>query len=127
MPSDKLRQAVALFNQRNYFGAHELLEELWRQVPEEDQPLYEAMIRIATALHLRFNRGGQRGSLNLLQQALVRLEDLRPACGDINTAALYDDVSAYVERLTSDLGPATWFERFRVPKIQVMTGRTSTP
>lgn len=127
MPTDKVLHAVALFNRRDYFGAHEVLEEVWARVGAEERPLYEAMIRIATALHLRLNRGGQRGSVNLLQQALVRLEDLRPECGHIDTAALYDDVSAYLERLRVHPGPATWLERFRVPTIQVTARRTSTP
>ncbi len=115
---DPIRRAVDLFNGRDYFAAHEVLEEVWRGAEPEMRPFYEAVIRIATALHLRVNRGGQRGTVNLLQQALVRLDDLRPVCAAVDTAALYDDVAAYVERLRATPGPVSLLERFRLPRIR---------
>ena len=118
MEDDRVRRAIDCFNAKDYFAAHELLEESWREAEAEVQPLYEAMIRIAVALHLRVNRGARRGSLNLLQQALVRLDDLRPVCASIDTARLYDDVSAYAERLRAAPGPASLLERFRLPVIR---------
>jgi predicted metal-dependent hydrolase len=118
MADVKLRQAVALFNRRDFFHAHETLESAWSELPAEDRPLYEILIRLATALHLRLNRGGHRGAVNLLQQALVRLEDLRPQAAGLDTAALYDDVAGYVERLRAEPGRTGWRERFRVPRIR---------
>ncbi len=126
MPESRLQEAVSLFNRRDFFRAHEVLEEAWREVPEGDRVLYETLIRLAAALHLRLNRGGHRGTVNLLQQALVTLEDLRPQAAGVDTTALYDDVAAYVERLRAEAGPAGWRERFRVPRIRLVTG-ASTP
>jgi len=126
MPEPRLQEAVALFNRRSFFRAHEVLEEVWRDVPEGDRALYETLIRLATALHLRLNRGGHRGTVNLLQQALVRLEDLRPEAAGVDTAALYDDVATYVEHLRAEPGAAGWRERFRVPRIRLVAV-TSTP
>jgi hypothetical protein len=125
MPEARLQQAIALFNRRDFFGAHEILEETWRDVPEGDRVLYETLIRVAAALHLRLNRGSQRGAVNLLQQALVHLDDLRPQAGGVDTAALYDAVAAYVERLRADPGPAGWRERFRMPRIRFVAGAST--
>jgi hypothetical protein len=115
---DPIRRAVGLFNRRDFFAAHVVLEEVWRDTEAELRPFYEAIIRIATALHLRMHRGGRRGTVNLLQQALVRLDDLRPVCAAVDTAALYDDVAAYVEHLRATPGPASLLERFRLPRIR---------
>jgi predicted metal-dependent hydrolase len=114
---DRLGRGIDLFNRRDFFASHELFEELWREAADEDRPLYEALVQLATAFHLRFNRGGQRGTVNLLTQALLRLDDLRPAARGIDTAVLYEEVSGYVERLRAEPGESTWFERFRVPRI----------
>jgi len=120
MPQQRLQEAIALFNRRSFFEAHEVLEDAWREVPESDRVLYETLIRLAAALHLRLNRGGRRGTVNLLQQALVHLDDLRPEAAGVDTAALYDDVAAYVERLRAEPGAAAgWRERFRVPRIRL--------
>jgi hypothetical protein len=59
--------------------------------------------------------------VNLLTQALVRLEDRRPSAAGIDTGTLYEELSAYVERLRAEPGESTWFERFRVPRIRRRT------
>jgi hypothetical protein len=120
MPERRLKEAVALFNRREFFRAHEILEEAWREVPEGDRVLYETLIRLAVALHLRLNRGAHRGTVNLLQQALVHLEDLRPEAAGVDTAALYETVAGYVERLRAEPGAAGWRERFRLPRIRLI-------
>lgn len=119
---ERLQRAVALFNDRDFFAAHEAFEEIWRDAAEIDAPLGEALIRLATAFHLRLHRGAHRGTVNLLQQALVRLEDMRPVSGGIDTAALYDDVAGYLERLRREPGRATWWERFRLPRLRLVGG-----
>jgi predicted metal-dependent hydrolase len=115
---ERLARGIDLFNRRDFFASHELFEALWREAAAAERPLYEALVQLATALHLRFNRGGQRGSVNLLTQALVHLEDLRPVAGGIDTAGLYEEVSGYVERLRAEPGASTWLERLRAPKIR---------
>jgi predicted metal-dependent hydrolase len=127
MAVDRVGQAIQLFNRRDFFAAHEVLEEVWRCCSDEEKRLvYEAIIRIAAALHLRFHRGAHRGSIRLLQQALLRLEDIRPVCAEIDTAGLYEEVSAYLERLRAEPGPVTLFERFRLPKVRHATATAST-
>ena len=118
MAAETVRRAVTLFNRQEYFAAHELLEDVWRDASEQDRSLYDAIIRIATALHLRTQRGGGSGCVNLLQQALLRIDDLRPSCAGVDTAALYADVSAYLERIRR-AGPVTWLERRRLPRIHL--------
>ena len=118
----KLKEAVRLFNRREYFDSHQVLEEVWHEADAEDKVLYEAFIRLATGLHMRFNRGGSQGAINLLTQALMRLEDFRPTSHGIDVARLYRDIDTYVEALKSDEQPkgsvrVGFFERWKVPRI----------
>ncbi len=114
----KLKQAVRLFNRREYFDSHQVLEEVWHEVDAADKPFYEALIRLATGLHMRFNRGGSQGAINLLTQALMRLEDFRPASHGIDVARLYQDIDAHVADLKADKKPKVgFFERWKVPRI----------
>ena len=114
----KLKEAIRLFNRRNYFDSHQALEEVWQEADAADRALYEALIRLATGLHLRFNRGGSQGAINLLTQALMRLEDFRPTSHGIDVARLYQDIDAHVTDLKAEEKPkAGFFERWKVPRI----------
>ena len=114
----KLKQAVRLFNRRAYFDSHQVLEEAWHEADPADKTFYEALIRLATGLHMRFNRGGSQGAINLLTQALMRLEDFRPSSHGIDVARLYRDIDAHVADLKADEKPKPgFFERWKVPRI----------
>ena len=117
----KLKAAVALFNRREYFECHEILEEIWHEAVEEDKNFYEGLIRFATGLHLRFNRRAPQGAINLLTQGLMRIENYRPAYHGVDVARLYDEIDAHVNDLKSSKNPqAGFFERWRVPRIHMV-------
>jgi predicted metal-dependent hydrolase len=117
----KLKDAVALFNRREYFACHEVLEEAWREAVEEDKAFYEGLIRLATGLHLRLNRRAPQGAINLLTQGLMRLEDYRPMHHGIDVTRLYDDIDTHVNDLkASKSQQAGFFERWRVPRIYLV-------
>ena len=114
----KLQEAIALFNRREYFSCHEVLEEAWHEVSAEDQAFYEALIRFATGLHMRFNRGALQGAINLLTQGLMRLENYRPSHHGVDAARLYTDIDEHVEHLkTAAKDKPGFFERWRVPRM----------
>ena len=114
----KLKEAVRLFNRREYFDSHQVLEEVWQEADTADKTFYEALIRLATGLHMRFNRGGSQGAINLLTQALMRLEDFRPTSHGIDVARLYRDIDTHVTDLKAEDKPKVgFFERWKVPRI----------
>lgn len=116
----KLKEAIELFNKREYFSCHEVLEEIWHEAVAEEKNFYEGLIRLATGLHLRFNRRIPQGAINLLTQGLMRLEDYRPTHHGIDVARLYTDIDAHLEDLkTSKNAQAGFFERRRVPQIHL--------
>ena len=118
--NDTLKDAITLFNRREYFACHEVLEETWQKVTE-DRGFYQGFIQLATALHLRFHRGGHRGTINLLTQALRHLEDYRPQYQSIDVDALYQQVETYLEELrNSQRERSGFFERFRAPRIRLV-------
>jgi uncharacterized protein len=117
----QLKAAVSLFNRREYFECHQVLEEIWHQAAEEDKAFLEGLIRFATGLHLRFNRRAPQGAINLLTQGLMRIENYRPMYHGIDVARLYDDIDTHVNDLKSaNTSQAGFFERWRVPRIHVV-------
>jgi predicted metal-dependent hydrolase len=117
----RIAEAAELFNRREYLACQERLEQVWHDSGVEDRPFIQAVLKLAGALHLLFNRGGGRGTRNLLQQCLLVLDDCRPQRLGVDVQALYDEVAVYLEEFQrADVRSPRFFERFRVPKIKLV-------
>jgi uncharacterized protein len=55
---------VVLFNRRDYFAAHEVWEDLWRECPSADRRFYQSLIQAAVALY-HWARGNETGARRL--------------------------------------------------------------
>ncbi|MEA2625570.1 MAG: uncharacterized protein QOD06_1615 [Candidatus Binatota bacterium] len=117
----ELERGVDLFNRRRYFESHEVWEELWRSAEEPDKRFLSALIQIAAALHLRFQRGGGRGTRNLLVQAMMALEDFRPSHLGVDVARLYAELETFTERVEEQKEKEPgWLDRWLAPKIRMV-------
>ena len=122
--NEDFEKAVALFNRRAYFESHEVWEDLWHDAEERDKAFLGALIQMAAALHLRFERGGGRGTRNLLVQAVTTLEDYRPRFRDVDVERLYAELSTYAERVEERKESAAgWLDRWLVPRIRLVRSR----
>ena len=64
---------VSLFNSREFFEAHEVLEDLWNECPNEDRRFYQAVLQAAVALH-HFGNGNLRGAVKLFGTAKAYMD-----------------------------------------------------
>ena len=64
---------IVLFNQREFFDAHEVLEDLWNQCPNEDRRFYQAVLQAAVALH-HFTSGNLRGAIKLFKSGKAYMD-----------------------------------------------------
>ena len=119
--------AVAAFNRGDYFSAAEMFENAAADAHDELKDLVGALNRVAVALHLRLERGGRRAAINLLSQAMLSLDALKPARGGIDVEVLFAEVSAYVEEIRATSRDERdgikhrtrlFLERRRAPKIK---------
>jgi predicted metal-dependent hydrolase len=119
--SEAFERGVTSFNRRAYFEAHEIWEDLWQTAPPRDKNFLGALIQLAAALHLRFERGGGRGTRNLLVQSLTALEAFRPAFLGVDVDRLYTELSAYAERVEENkASEAGWLDRWLAPRIRLV-------
>jgi predicted metal-dependent hydrolase len=122
--NEQFEKAVELFNRRAYFESHEVWEDLWQQAEERDKTFLGALIQVAAALHLRFERGGGRGTRNLLVQAVTTLEDYRPQFQEVDVERLHAELLTYTERVEERKESAAgWLDRWLVPRIRWIRAR----
>ncbi|HSP99375.1 MAG TPA: DUF309 domain-containing protein [Candidatus Dormibacteraeota bacterium] len=115
----EMLDAVDRYNRGDYLAAQEALEALFNRLPGDDQPLVRSLMILATAMHLHFRRGGGRGVLNLLRQAMVILDELSPEREGVATGELFEAAQAYLQELESrQKAGAGFFDRWLAPKIR---------
>ncbi|HEY6418336.1 MAG TPA: hypothetical protein VIX59_04965 [Candidatus Binataceae bacterium] len=124
--SAPLDAAIAAFNRGAYFDAAERFESAFAAADPELKDLVGALNRIAAALHMRLERGGRQSAINLLSQALLAIDEMRPARGGIDLERLYAEISAFTDEIRATprderdgmkYRARIFLERRRAPKI----------
>lgn len=71
-PDDALALATSLWNSERFFEAHEVLEDVWREAPEDDAQFWKGVIQVAVGC-CHHQRGNVGGSVALLRKGAVKL------------------------------------------------------
>jgi predicted metal-dependent hydrolase len=73
----RYRAGIDLFNRGDYFEAHEVWEDLWRDCPASERRFYQALIQAAVAVY-HFHRGNFTGADRLFHSGRRYMEPYRP-------------------------------------------------
>ncbi|MCL4871354.1 MAG: DUF309 domain-containing protein [Anaerolineae bacterium] len=96
--SELARKGLDLFNQGEYFLAHEELEHAWNEDQSAARELYRAILQIAVA-YLQIQRGNYNGAIKMFLRVRQWLDPLPDICRGINLAQLKADAQAVEEAL----------------------------
>jgi predicted metal-dependent hydrolase len=91
-------RGVELFNNAEFFDAHEVLEEVWRAAPPAEKKFLQGLIQVAVALH-HHTRGNLAGARSLMKRAAKNLGGYPKNFAGINLAALLDSVADWERAL----------------------------
>jgi predicted metal-dependent hydrolase len=99
LPAETLGYAQDLLDRGLAFNAHEVLEAAWKNGPDDEKKLWQALAQLAVGL-THVQRGNVRGAVTVLRRASAGLAfDDKPAPYGIDIAGLVD----YAEVLIDDL------------------------
>lgn len=96
-------QGLALFNQGEYFEAHEVLEDAWNQDDTPGRELYRGILQIAVA-YLQIERGNYAGAVKMFLRVRQWIDPLPDRCRGVQIGRLREDAERVRERLI-ELGP----------------------
>ncbi|XVF56303.1 hypothetical protein PTKIN_Ptkin06aG0108200 [Pterospermum kingtungense] len=91
-------EAVGLFNSREYYKCHDLLEALWNKAEEPTRTLIHGILQCAVGFHHLFNQN-HRGAMMELGEGLCKLRKM-----NFESGPLYDfeqDISAVLNFIYS--------------------------
>jgi hypothetical protein len=96
--SDDLAHGLKLFNDREFFGAHEALEDIWRVAPGPEKKFLQGLIQVAVALYHHGN-GNMIGARSVLRRGFRNLSRYPEGFGGIHLAGLLNSVSDWQRAL----------------------------
>ena len=108
-----------MFNAGEFFDAHEVLEDLWRDAVGPQRELYQGILQIGVGFH-HLTNGNHHGATTLLGRGIARLGSLESdQCGGIDCGSLLNAARRCRELLV-ELGPTrlTEFDRGLIPQVQ---------
>ena len=88
VPETARQRGIALFNEREFYECHEVLEDLWRPTQGVERFFLQAVIHFAVGFY-HHQRGNQRGAELQLRKGLRKLAGYLPVFQGIDTAKLY--------------------------------------
>jgi uncharacterized protein len=105
-------KGLEAFNSDQFFEAHELWEEVWLVTPNPDKMFLQGLIQVAAAFH-HYSRSNLRGTRNLLQAGLLKLEVFPEVHGGLEIEPLRKGVRGWLAALETGEIPV----RMNPPRI----------
>lgn len=68
---------VEQFNQEDFYGCHDTLEEIWLEASEPERSLYQGILQVAVGIYHLGNQN-RRGAILLLGEGMKRLSAYSP-------------------------------------------------
>ncbi|MGQ0603287.1 MAG: DUF309 domain-containing protein [Anaerolineales bacterium] len=97
-------EGIALFNRREFFDAHEVLEHAWNDESSPARELYRGLLQVAVA-YLQIERRNYAGALKMFLRVRQWLDPLPEVCRGVNVVQLRADALTARTALEA-LGPA---------------------
>ena len=98
MNSEGYRRGIGLFNAGEFYEAHEVWEDVWREADGLEKKFLQGLIQAAVALHHR-STGNVVGAGSLMARGLRNLEGYPAEYGGIRLAELRGALGEWREAL----------------------------
>jgi hypothetical protein len=92
--SDGYHRGIHLFNSREFYDAHEIWEDVWRESHGIEKKFLQGLIQAAVALH-HHSTGNVVGACSLMERACKNLAACPPEAGGIHVRALLDSLGQW--------------------------------
>lgn len=96
--SPEFQQAIAEFNQQQFYACHDTLEAIWVEAPEADKRFYQGILQVAVGCY-HLSNDNLRGAIILLGEAVRRLCDYQPDYEQVNVEQLMEQAGSLLQGL----------------------------
>jgi uncharacterized protein len=101
-----LAAGIRLFNDGEFFEAHEVLEDTWRAAPPQDKAFLQGLVQLAVAFH-HFSTGNKVGAASVLNKGKCNLENYPHAHKGVEVASLISRITEWQQALADGHPPGS--------------------
>ena len=95
-----LEPGIRLFNDHQFWHAHEAWETFWLEAKDPEKRFLQGLIQLAAAYH-HVQRGTLRGAGRLFDAALAKLDPFPEGYGGVNRAEVVDAARRHRMRIAA--------------------------
>lgn len=95
----RFQAGVELFNQREWYAAHDAFEALWHDTEDPERRWLQGIVQIAVAM-VHVERGNHNGALILLGEGCTRLRTAVAAPPSWTSSSIFDPCRALQQQLS---------------------------
>ena len=95
---------ILFFNERDFFEAHEVWEDVWTEAAGAERRFYQGLIQAAVALH-HFRNGNVRGALKLYRTGRAYMEPIDERFFGLDKQAFWEAMARCFKELHSQPEP----------------------
>jgi len=100
-------RGIQRFNDRHFYDAHEIWEDVWREADGPEKKFLQGLIQAAVALH-HHSTGNLVGACSLLERARKNLAGYPEDFGGIRVTALLASLATWRDSLSTGAAPPTF-------------------
>ena len=94
MNSVGYRRGIRLFNERKFYDAHEVWEDVWRECDGLEKKFLQGLIQAAVAFH-HYSTGNVAGAFSLMERSRKNLAACPEEYGGIRVTALLESLGQW--------------------------------
>ena len=118
MHDSRYLKGIEHFNRHEFFEAHDIWEELWREMKGDDsRKFFQGLIHAAVALH-HYRNGNLAGAGRLWAYCVEHLNPFRPLCHNLDVDEFLGRMWEIMDAIYQAAPPP--FDASRVPKIALI-------
>ena len=115
-----LLAGIELFNAREFYQCHEVLEEIWLAEPGQIRTLYQGILQVGVAFY-HLGRGNYRGATSLLETGITYLRAFLPSCMGVDVRQMVDDsIHCYAELQRLGRERLAEFDAGLIPRVELV-------
>jgi len=118
-------EGIRYFNECEFFEAHEVWEDLWKDDTSGSREFYQGLIQVVVCLH-HFGNGNTRGAVKLFHSSSNHLQPFMPWHLGLDLEKLLADLRTCCKAIldSEELFPKVAMDPDKIPEIQ-LTDRVS--
>jgi predicted metal-dependent hydrolase len=96
---ERFYRGLELFNERDFYEAHEVWEDLWHEYRESDRTFLQGLIQLAAGLY-HLDCGNFKGAHSQLTKGVRKLQPYHPSHQSVDVSALLAGIASCEEAIT---------------------------